>query len=182
MSWRELRGRKDKCDWSGNKKSQGKKKGRQLLPALVLGSKVLHTETLGLGGKDRRRMGKDSKCIRWMPTPETSPWELLPATVPAVKGDDSILVRRPFDAWGNKGWFFHWLVSLVQSPWNAMTPREGRCRPVQQGLEHPVNGGNRQERGQLDGGTLTTHTLQIQSWGDFHSRTPICCAQDSFAN
>lgn len=37
VSWKELRGRKDKCDWSGSKDSHGEKEGRQLLPAPVLG-------------------------------------------------------------------------------------------------------------------------------------------------
>ena len=31
------------------------------------------------------------------------PWGRLPAAVPAVEGDDSVLIRRPLDAWGKEG-------------------------------------------------------------------------------
>lgn len=42
--------------------------------------------------------------------------EHLPTAVSAVKGNDSILVRRPLDAWGKKGWLLHWLREAVPKP------------------------------------------------------------------
>lgn len=68
-------------------------------------------------------MVQDSKCIRWMTAPETSPQQLLPATVPAVEGDDTILIRRPFDAWGNKDWFFYWLSESGPEPLECHDPQ-----------------------------------------------------------
>lgn len=51
----------------------------------------------------------NTRVVREMPSLETSPLELLPATISAVEGNDSILIRCPFDTCGNKAWFLHQL-------------------------------------------------------------------------
>lgn len=50
-----------------------------------------------------------------MLAPEASPRGRLPAAVPAVEGDDPVLIRRPFDAWGKKVWLLRWPERLLQS-------------------------------------------------------------------
>lgn len=88
-----------------------------------------------------------------MPAPETFPLELLPATISAVKSNDSILIRCPFDTWGNKGWFFHQLNKAASEHWLGDDVQFGhpQCRgssgPGQQGV------------GPLD------HSLQIEAAG-----------------
>lgn len=47
-------------------------------------------------GRDQRRK-QNPEITGEMPAPETFPLELLPATISAVEGNDSILIRGPFD-------------------------------------------------------------------------------------
>lgn len=160
---------------------------------LLLSRVKVHTpETLGFGGWNQRRTRQNPKVKGEKPAPETFPWELVPAAVSAVEGDDSVLVRRPFDAWGNKGWFFTGSGVCSGAPgWmltsgNATTPRAGpavdpdsRVWGHESTLQTEATG---KEGGQLSGGTLSTHTAQTQSWGVFHNRIPTCCAWDSFVS
>lgn len=48
-------------------------------------------------GRDYRRTRQNPEVIGEMPAPETFPLQLLPATISAVKGNDSILIWFPFN-------------------------------------------------------------------------------------
>ena len=68
-----------------------------------------------------RELGKTRRLQRHQPQ-RPGPWARLPATVPAVEGDDSVLIRRPLDAWGKEGF----TQRLPQSPGLGADPRMAR--------------------------------------------------------
>ena len=108
--WEEVWGGEDRCGqgWSraavgGRGGGRGMQKDTLLLLCWISSTHLRPWGGLGAGPGGER--GK-TRGYRKMRAPEASAQGRLPAAVPAVEGDDSALVRRPFDAWGKKVWFF----------------------------------------------------------------------------
>lgn len=97
---RHMRSGLEQSSCGGRGRGRGMQKDTLLLLCWI-------SSTCGPGGGGGLRAGErgNTRGYRKMLAPEASPRGRLPAAVPAVEGDDPVLIRRPFDAWGRKVWF-----------------------------------------------------------------------------